>query len=72
MVPLQLLLAHKFAGGYGHCAHALLTGSAHTAASAAADVPEVAEGIYEKLRTQWLKLQKHSDEVRNSSVWFRC
>jgi hypothetical protein len=35
----------------------------------AADVPEVAEGIYEKLRTQWLKLQKHSDQVRGTAVF---
>jgi hypothetical protein len=36
--------------------------------AATADVPEVAEGIYEKLRTQWLKLQKHSDAVRIAVV----
>jgi hypothetical protein len=29
------------------------------------DVPDVATGIYTKLRKQWTKLKARSDEVRN-------
>lgn len=69
---LPLLQAHLCALLYMPHGHAsilvglsneLMKERCHLHLSVAVDVPAEVEKIYEKLRTQWSKLEKHSDEV---------
>ncbi|WIA20683.1 hypothetical protein OEZ85_005056 [Tetradesmus obliquus] len=58
----KAIKSNKWEDGFCHWAATVQAARRETHWFQDTDVPEVVEAIYEKLRTQWVKLQKRSDE----------